>query len=111
MKRRLKSIWLLVVIFVQKVWDQTHRGIVGIPMLKRSQITAHLFLGGQYNLRGLRLLKEMGITGIINKRMHSIYRQTRYQGFHSLHLPTPDKTAPRLEDLISGAEFAHNEIS
>ncbi|MBS1665352.1 MAG: dual specificity protein phosphatase family protein [Bacteroidetes bacterium] len=106
----MKSIWLVVVIFVQKVWDQLHRGIVGIPTLRRSQITANLFLGGQYNLRGLRLLKEMGITGVINMRMHSVYVEARYQGLEYLHLPTPDNTPPKLEDLIRGAEFAHSQI-
>jgi protein tyrosine phosphatase (PTP) superfamily phosphohydrolase (DUF442 family) len=110
MKKKIKSIWLLIVIFFQKVIDQSHRVIVGIPTLRRSQITANLFLGGQYNLNGLRKLKEMGITAIINMRMHSIYEAAQYHGFHYLHLPTPDNTAPRLEDLIKGAEFARDEI-
>lgn len=108
--KRIKSIWLIIVIFVQKMWDQLHRGMVGIPTLRRSQITANLFLGGQYNLRGLRLLREMGITAVINMRMHSVYEEARYQGLQYLHLPTPDNTPPKLEDLIKGAEFAHAQI-
>lgn len=83
---------------------------MGIPTLRRSQVTANLFLGGQYNLRGLRKLKEMGITGIINMRMHSIYKQAQYEGFNYLYLPTPDNTPPTIEDLVKGADFAHNEI-
>ncbi|HEY6900017.1 MAG TPA: dual specificity protein phosphatase, partial [Puia sp.] len=102
--------WLAVVIFVQKVWDQLHRMIVGIPTLRRSQITANLFLGGQYNWRGLRLLREMGVTAVVNMRMHSVYVEARYQGMKYLHLPTPDNTPPKLEDLIRGAEFAHEEV-
>ncbi|HET6255418.1 MAG TPA: dual specificity protein phosphatase [Puia sp.] len=108
--KRLKSIWLTIVIFAQKIWDQAYRGIVGIPTLKRSQITANLFLGGQYNLRGLRLLKAMGITAIINMRMHSLFAEANYHGLEYLHLPTPDNTAPALEDLIRGAEFARKVI-
>lgn len=110
MKRKLHSFWLIVVIFFQKVVDQTYRLTMGVPTLKRSQVTANLFLGGQYNLRGLRKLKEMGITGIINMRIHSIYKEAQYEGFNYLHLPTPDNTAPNINDLIKGADFAHNEI-
>lgn len=108
--KRLKSIWLLIVIFLEKLWDIVHRWVAGIPTLRRSQITANLFLGGQYNLRGLRWLKEIGITAIINMRMHSVYEEARYQGLQYLHLPTPDNTAPKLEDLIKGAEFARSAI-
>jgi protein tyrosine phosphatase (PTP) superfamily phosphohydrolase (DUF442 family) len=110
MALKFKSIWLLILIFFQKILDQSYRLIRGIPTLKKSQITANLFLGGQYNLRGLQKLKEMGITAIINMRMHSIYQAARFQGFHYLHLPTPDNTAPKLEDLVKGAEFARDEI-
>ncbi len=108
--KRIKSIWLLIVVFVQKIWDQGHRVLLGIPTLRRSQITANLYLGGQYNWRGLRLLRAMGITGIINMRMHSLYVEARYRGLQYLHLPTPDNTAPSLEDLVKGAEFAKTII-
>lgn len=111
MKRKLRSLGLIVVIFFQKIVDQTYRVIMGIPTLKRSQVTANLFLGGQYNLRGLRKLKQMGITGIINMRVHSIYKEAQYEGLHYLHLPTPDNTPPALDDLVKGADFAHNEIN
>ena len=111
MAKKAGSIWLRVIIFVQKVWDQTHRMVVGIPTLKRSQITANLFLGGQYNLVGLQRLKKMGITAIINMRIHSIYQEAQYAGFHYLHLPTVDNTAPKMEDLIKGADFARTEIN
>ncbi|RFM26840.1 dual specificity protein phosphatase family protein [Deminuibacter soli] len=109
--RRIKSIWLIVVIFFQKLWDQAYRLIAGIPTLKHSQITPNLFLGGQYNLRGLSKLKSIGITGIINMRIHSIYTEAQYEGFHYLHLPTADNTPPTLQDLLKGAAFAHQEIS
>src|SRR3954469_7966022 len=108
--RKSKSLWLVAVIFVQKIYDQAHRILRGIPTLRRSQITANLFLGGQYNLTGLKRLKAMGVSAIINMRMHSIYQAAQYEGFHYLHLPTIDNTAPLLEDLMKGAEFAHEEI-
>ena len=110
MIRKIKSIFLVVVIFCQKMIDTTYRLIRGVPTLRRSQITANLFLGGQYNLVGLKRLKKMGITAIINMRIHSIYAAAHYEGFNYLHLPTIDNTPPLLDDLIKGAEFAHNEI-
>jgi hypothetical protein len=51
MFRRLKSHWIVLVIFLQKLFDITYRLLVGVPRLKRSQITKDLFLGGQYNPR------------------------------------------------------------
>lgn len=110
MIRKIKSIWLIVVIFFQKITDQTYRIVRGIPTLRHSQITANLFLGGQYNLAGLKKLHKMGITAIVNMRIHSIYEAARYEGFKYLHLPTIDNTPPLLDDLIKGAEFAHKEI-
>lgn len=111
MTKRIKSLWLLLIIFIQKMIDICHRLIKGVPTLKRSQITANLFLGGQYNLKGLRKLKAMKITAIINMRINSIYKEAQYEGFRYLHLPTFDNTPPTLEDLVKGAEFAHEEIS
>lgn len=107
---KLKSWFRLMVIFFQQITDNLYRVIAGRPMLKRSQITANLFLGSQYNLVGLKKLKALGVTGIINMRMHSIYSEAQYEGFHYLHLPTEDNTPPSLEVLIKGADFADNEI-
>jgi protein tyrosine phosphatase (PTP) superfamily phosphohydrolase (DUF442 family) len=110
MKKKIRSIWLLVVVWLQLFADQAHRWIMGLPTLKRSQVTAHLFVGGQYDQRGLRHLRSLGITAIINMRMHSVYQESVYVGMKYLHLPTVDNTAPRMEDLIKGAEFARAEI-
>ena len=110
MKKIIRSIWLLIAIWVQRFADQVHRWIVGLPQLKRSQITANLFVGGQYDQRGLKQLRALGITAIINMRMHSVFQEAQYVGMKYLHLPTPDNTAPKMEDLIKGAEFARAEI-
>lgn len=110
MATKLKSLWLLVVIFVQKLADILWRVLTGVPNLKRSQITADLFLGGQYNLRGLRKLKDLGITGIINMRENPSYAASVYEGFRYLHLPTVDNTPPTLDDLRKGANFADAEV-
>ncbi|TDQ09215.1 protein-tyrosine phosphatase family protein [Pedobacter metabolipauper] len=107
---KIRSILTLVVIFFHKVYDNLYRVIAGLPTLKRSQITADLFLGSQYNLVGLRKLKALGVTAIINMRIHSVYSEAQYEGFSYLHLPTEDNTPPDLEVLMRGADFADKQV-
>jgi protein-tyrosine phosphatase len=108
---KLRSIFTLVIIFFQKVYDHLYRLLNGMPTLKHSQITANLFLGSQYNLLGLKKLKLLGVTAIINMRVHSVYSEARYEGLNYLHLPTEDNTPPSMEVLIRGADFADQEIT
>jgi hypothetical protein len=54
---KIRSTWIVLVIFFQKIIDNVHRLIFGLPRLKRSQITAEVFLGSQYNKVGLKKLK------------------------------------------------------
>ena len=110
MLTRIKSVWFIIVIFIQKMIDICHRYIHGLPNIKRSQITANLFLGSQYNLIGLKKLKALGITAIVNMRIHSVYSGAQYEGFKYLHLPTIDNTPPDLEILSKGANFIDHEI-
>jgi protein-tyrosine phosphatase len=107
---KIKSFITVVIIFYQKIWDNVYRFFNGIPTLKRSQITANLFLGSQYSLIGLQKLKALGITAIVNMRMHPVFSESQYQGFHYLHLPTVDNTPPPLDVLIRGAKFVTDEI-
>ena len=110
MKTHIISIARVIVIFFQVLWDNLHRYIYGIPNLKRCQITADLFLGSQYTKAGLKKLKDLGITAIVNMRTHNVYVKARYEGIKYLHLPTVDNTPPALEDLLKGAIFIDNEI-
>lgn len=110
MLAKIKSLLKMGGLSVQYNYDNFYRVIFGMPRLKRCQITANLFLGSQYNRVGLRKMKALGITAIINMRMHSVYTEAQYEGFLYLHLPTPDNTPPPLEVLIKGADFADAEI-
>jgi hypothetical protein len=110
MHSKILSVAKMAVVLWQRTWDNIHRTVTGLPTLKRSQITADLFLGSQYNLVGLKKLKAMGVTGIVNMRMNPIYKDDRYEGFHYLHLPTIDNTPPALDVLIRGANFIDSEI-
>ncbi|MEJ7558658.1 MAG: dual specificity protein phosphatase [Pedobacter sp.] len=111
MVARIKSLITLLTIFCHKIWDNVYRAFRGMPTLKRSQITANLFLGSQYTLMGLRRMKALGITAIINMREHSVYSEAQYEGFKYLHLPTIDNTPPELSVLTEGADFADHEIA
>lgn len=107
---KLKSAWLVSKIFTEKMLDIAHRYLYGMPNIKKSQITANLFLGSQYNLIGLKKLKALGITAIVNMRTHSVYSEAQHEGIKYLHLPTIDNTPPTLEMLLKGAEFVDKEI-
>lgn len=107
---RIRSLIVRIIVFYQRLYDNFYRLIHGIPTLKRSQITADLFLGSQYSLLGLQKLEALGITGIVNMRMHSEYADAVYKGIKYLHLPTLDNTPPSLEILEKGAAFVDDEI-
>ncbi|MDR3693598.1 dual specificity protein phosphatase [Mucilaginibacter sp.] len=92
------------------IYDNIHRVVKGVPRLKRSQINPNLMLGSQYNLWGLKKLKALGVTAIVNMRMHNDYSDADHEGIKYLHLPTVDNTPPPLKVLIKGAEFIGAEI-
>jgi protein-tyrosine phosphatase len=110
MLKKLKSVFIGIGLFFDFEYDNIYRFIAGMPRLKRSQVTAHLFLGSQYNLLGLKKLKALGVTAIVNMRMHKTYGSAKYEGIKYLHLPTVDNTPPPLEVLIKGADFIDDEI-
>ncbi|MFD1256872.1 dual specificity protein phosphatase family protein [Mucilaginibacter terrae] len=110
MLKKIKSLFKLGELFLQYNYDNLYRVTFGMPRLKRCQITANLFLGSQYNRVGLRKMKALAITAIINMRMHSVYTRSQYEGFKYLHLATPDNTPPPMDVLIRGADFADAEI-
>jgi protein-tyrosine phosphatase len=107
---KIKSKLVGIGLVLDYMYDNAHRIITGLPRLNRSQITAHLFLGSQYNLLGLRKLKALGITAIVNMRVHNSYSDAVHEGIKYLHLPTVDNTPPPLDVLIKGADFMDKEI-
>lgn len=110
MFKKIKSTIIGAGLVLDYIYDNIHRVLTGLPRLKRSQITSHLFLGSQYNLVGLKKLKALGITAIVNMRMHSTYSEAVYEGIKYLHLPTVDNTPPPIEVLTQGADFIDAEI-
>lgn len=107
---KIKSVITYCYIALIRLWDHSLRRVTGAPTMKRSEITPHLYLGGQYYRRGINTLKRIGITGIVNMREHSIKNQKGMEEIHHLHLPTKDLHAPSLADLKTGIAFIQQEI-
>lgn len=103
---KCKALW----IEVGRGLDHTFRQFSGLPTRKRSEITPQLFVGGQYSDLGLEKLHRREFTAIVNMRLNSFEDAAKRNGFHYLHLPTPDMTAVSLENLRKGALFIQKEI-
>jgi protein tyrosine phosphatase (PTP) superfamily phosphohydrolase (DUF442 family) len=110
MFHRIRSFLVGSGLFFDYVYDNIYRLIAGMPRLKRCQVTASLFIGSQYNLLGLKKLKALGITAIVNMRVHNDYDDAVHEGIKYLHLPTVDNTPPPIEVLLKGADFIDTEI-
>lgn len=108
--KELYSFYLYCLIQVERAIDHAWRQVTGFPSLKRSVITPNLYLGGQYHVKSISLLKKLGITGIVSMRMSPVIQQEMLTDFHLLHLPTPDRHAPTMVQLQEGAAFIDNEI-
>jgi protein-tyrosine phosphatase len=108
---KIKSVFITAHIFIDKLIDTVYRSFMGLPNLERSKITASLFLGSQYNLIGLEKLKRIGITAIVNMRIHNVYNSATHKGVRYLHLPTMDNKPTSILNLIKGIHFIENEIT
>lgn len=101
---------MLLKIELSRTIDHSYRRITGKPMARRSMITPQLFLGGQYGQSGLATLQSWGITGVVSMRMIPPKQYIHTEWLDVLHLPTPDQTAPTLEQLTAGVSFIQKHI-
>ena len=108
--KKLYSLYLYCLIQIQRNMDHIWRHLTGFPMLKRSAITPNLYLGGQYKINSVTILKRLGITAIVSMRMREVPYRDMLTDFHLLHLPTPDRHAPTMADLKKGVFFIEKEI-
>ncbi|MFC1960893.1 dual specificity protein phosphatase family protein [Chloroflexota bacterium] len=91
--------------------DQLSRFITGAPIWSMSEITPHIYIGGQQYPRGWDAMLEHGITAVINMREEQYDDAAMgVQGQRYLHLPTIDLTPPRIVDLNRGADFIAQEV-
>lgn len=108
---KITSLLTLFTIQVSRSFDHLFRLITGFPTLRQSEITPHLYLGGQYNTRGMILMKKIGITAVVNMRTRTIHKDLKQLQFRYLQLATQDHYAPTLDQLKKGVTFIHDEIS
>ncbi len=96
---------------VTRFIDQGYRKRTGAPHWQYSEITPALYCGGQHYPQGYQEMLDKGITGIVNMRedYHSDIEKG-VEGPHHLHLVTRDNTPPKVEDLVKGAHFIHEQI-
>ena len=110
MLKKIKRTVIGAGLVLDYMYDNVYRVTTGLTRLSRSKITDHLYLGSQYNLAGLKKLRQLGVTAIVNMRTNNDYDDAAHEGIKYLHLPTPDNTPPPLEVLIKGADFIDTEI-
>lgn len=79
--------------------------LTGVPLLRYSQITPQVLVGGQYGRRGKRKLEALGVTGDVNLRIEFDDAAHGLALTHYCHLPTIDDAAPSLEHLAEGVAF------
>ena len=80
-----------------------------LSIFNKKTPTGNLYFGGQYNNNGLKKLKTLGVTAIVNMRSQMVHDAPR--DFKYLHLPTPDNNPPCVDMLMQGAEFIDEEIN
>ena len=85
--------------------------LTGVPLLRFSQITPQILVGGQYRKRGKRKLEALGVTGGVNLRSEFDDAARGLALAEYCHLPTVDDAAPTLEHLAAGAAFIERVTS
>ena len=109
--KSLQSLLILVKLFIQRQFYQLRRELTGLPEANKTMVTPQLYVGGQYKLRGLKLLREWGITAVVNMRQTSFKQASYADWLDYLHLPTQDLTPPSLEMLDAGVAFIQRHIN
>lgn len=108
--KSLQSLLVLIWTFIQRYFYQVRRELTGLPEMNKTMITPQLYVGGQYKLKGLKLLKKWGITAVVNMREASFKQASHADWLDYLHLPTKDQTPPTIEKLDAGVAFIQRHI-
>ena len=99
------SLFVRIKINIERIIDILWRNLTGIPIIRYTQITPHLYLGGQYGLNALPWLKKLNINAVVNMRESQIHKPDQFKWLTVLNLPTVDWTAPTIENLDKGSKF------
>jgi protein-tyrosine phosphatase len=83
----------------------------GFSPPETSQVSRHLFVGGQQYRRGLERMRSLGIGATLNLREEADDATSGVAFPRHLWLPTPDDGAPTLPQLQQGVEFIGSAIT
>ena len=83
----------------------------GIPLLRRSRINPQLYVGPQFNRRGLDLLRREGISAVVNMRVEFDDAAENLLLDDYCHLPTVDDEAPSIEHVDEGIGFIRRVVA
>jgi protein-tyrosine phosphatase len=91
--------------------DKLERWVTGHPTWRYGRITPQIILGGQPARSLLPKLAEFGVSGVLNMRdEYDYFEEVGLAKLAYLRLPTPDNTAPSLENLRQGVTFIQNQL-
>ncbi len=115
-KKRFDILWSRLTqqgLRLTALWAADHlvRIATGAPILRVSQITPQLHVGGQYRRRGWRRLADRGITAVVNLRTEFDDQAVGIAPPRYLYLPTVDDDPPTLEQLHQASEFIAQEVA
>ncbi|NLE45300.1 MAG: dual specificity protein phosphatase family protein [Chloroflexi bacterium] len=99
-------------VWTTALWAADHavRIITGAPLRHLTEITPHLYVGGQYRKRGWCRLAARGITAVVNLRTEFDDSEKGIAPASYLYLPTVDDTPPSLNQLAEGVAFIRREV-
>jgi len=85
--------------------------LTGVPLLGRSRISNHVYVGPQFNRLGMRFLQREGISAVVNMRIEHDDADEGLLLDAYCYLPTVDDTAPSDEHIDEGVQFMRRMIA
>ena len=91
-------------------WVRGSTFLTGVPTIRYTRITQQIFVGPQYQARGMAKLIRNGIRAGLNLRVEFDDVDFGLAMPRYCHLPTADDTPPSLDHLHQGIEFIDQAV-
>ncbi|MBN2554781.1 MAG: dual specificity protein phosphatase family protein [Anaerolineales bacterium] len=93
------------------IYNRGFSYLSGVPLLRRSRINPQLYVGPQFNRRGLDVLRREGISAVVNMRVEFDDAAENLLLDDYCHLPTVDDEAPSIEHVDEGINFIRRVVA
>lgn len=93
------------------IFNKIYCDLTGIPVLKYSEVLPNLYVGCQYGQLGKKRLAKLGIKATINLRIEFDDKLHELNFQHYCYLPTKDRFAPTLDQLMLGVNFIKSNLA